>query len=166
MSKLDVPSDRLKAVKATRKAATTARDEARASKCVGPRYPGRPEDYSYSVSERCVPKGAAAAAAKLRDIKISMVATRAELARLRKLINDLSRDEEDLDLSGVHGNHVHNAIAVGQIMGKKAMRKGHPDFVERFRVAVRSLPGIKSPSKIPMILSLMTLQAHLALLVE
>jgi small ligand-binding sensory domain FIST len=163
MSKLDVPSDRLKAVKATRKAAVAARDEARASKCVGPRYPGRPEDYSYSVSERCVPKGAAAAAA---DIKISMVATRAELARLRKLINDLSRDDEDLDLSGVQGNHVHNAIAVGQIMGKKAMRKGHPDFVERFRAAVRSLPDIKSPSKIPMILSLMTLQAHLALLVE
>lgn len=162
-----MPSDRLKAVKATRKAAAAARDEARASKCVGPRYPGRPDDYSYHVSERCVPKGAAAAAAaKLRDPKISMVVTRAELARLRKLINDLSRDEEDLDLSGVHGNHVHNAIAVGQIMGKRAMRKGHPDFIERFRAAARSLPGIKSPSKIPMILSLMTLQAHLALLVE
>jgi len=119
--------------------------------CTAPKYPGRPEDYTYVVQEHCRPRDRSTTSSspqrKKRGTvasrrKISLAATNREIKILRRVLDEYGIDYVD-SLSN------HNVVAftdsVFSCMVSPRYRLAHPDPMERYRVVMHEMEATAPP---------------------
>lgn len=127
----------------------------RGSVCVGPRHPGRPEDYRVAVRATCFPatpegRAAAAAAAKRRKEKaaaaastapgVAVAQTRAEVKRLEEEMASVYPDSRSLyDKQFVSGEIRTLSFDVLKFMLDPRERRLVPDPLVRYNRLVKAL---------------------------
>lgn len=160
------------AVKGVRAASLTVRDRLRAEKCTGPKFPGKPEDYSYRVSERCVPRmpgtpRAPRAVTRGRAVGMSVAAAERELAMLDVYYAALygrfkptaSRKHGKKEL--IHPWDLEVAMYVGHRLGSPEAVREHPrDIGARYDALLAGL-DLKAPDDVPRQFALLTHRSHL-----
>ena len=127
---------------ALRKAQTevdAVRTELRDKKCVAPKYPGKPEDYTYVITEYCLRKDRKRGSRTSTTAASSSRGNAAQRAASRKLLDveiKIIRDELRLrkhDVSrGVSGSVLDAQPVIFQYMIKPEKRELYPDPRERF----------------------------------
>jgi hypothetical protein len=178
MSTTTATEARMLALKGVRAASLAVRDRLRAEKCTGPKFPGKPEDYSYRVSERCVPRmpgtpgtpgtpRAPRAVARGRAVGMSVAAAERELAMLDvyyaalygKFKPTASRKHGKKEL--IHPWDLEVAMYVGHRLGSPEAVREHPrDIGARYDALLAGLE-LKAPEDVPRQFALLTHRSHL-----
>jgi hypothetical protein len=168
---LDARIARAEGVAAGRTAVAEARERARARVCTGSRHPGRPEDYAYTVSERCVPRSEAAkkrAAAAAAERRGTQVMTRVEAKRDAKVLDAYIRSKGsalrrlDKARASVHPADAAQAVQAGHLLGSRdAVRRFPADMRARYEHVVEGM-RLKDPDSLPEVVALLTHKSYLA----
>lgn len=109
------------------------REQRRDKVCVGPKYPGKPGDYAYRISESCTPKDPA----KRRRVGaagVSVAATKQEIRALERRLVDMPEVLQDVSASVLQGSD-----SMFRNMIRTDSRKRFPDPEQRWQDIITRL---------------------------
>lgn len=148
-------------------------DSLRDRVCTGPRYPGKPADYTYVLSESCRPKAMASAPRRPSTGKLTLPArqTRNEIKKLESALEvEFPPDhEEQIVVNGITGV----VVELFLMMIAPDQRLQHPDPLLRYKRLIdklstrnRSDVAAKIISHIPRFMVLRLTLVHLRAILQ
>lgn len=123
--------------------------------CVPPKYPGKPEDYTYIVTEYCKLQKQNARQKKQLDGRISAAQNQAEIKKINVILDMYG---ETLT-PGVSGKTLNVLGSVYTIMIMPENRRKYPDPSQRYAAAVKKEHAHEVPVHVVMRLVLRHLKA-------
>jgi len=131
--------DNRAALRSAEQAVRSTRDELRAQVCTGPKYPGKPEDYTYVLSESCRPNRKKKEGAKASGEKnISPSATKKEIKRIEEAL-ETEFGPGHIESTLIDGKVMAGMVTIFDIMIRKESRLRFPDPIVRMKEIVDSL---------------------------
>lgn len=106
--------------------------------CVPPKYPGKPELYSYYIAEACrLKKQVAAAESRRKESNISAAHNKAEIKAIEKILAD--RFKMQNKVQGLDGVDIRYMTIIYDRMVDKTYRNKHKNPLDRYSHIVNSI---------------------------